>query len=116
MDLWPKRVSRRIFIVSRQLNRLYYICLKYICISHTRIYLSLKNLSVDNECECQIFNMPLYFTGIATCIYTEYARMLMETAYVAQSVDRWSRDPGSRLNSQPEALELHFSQLVPVGS
>ena len=36
------------------------------------------------------------------------------TASVAQSVERWSRDP--RFNFQPEALELHFSQLVSVGS
>ena len=33
-----------------------------------------------------------------------------------QSVERWSRDTGSRFNSQPEALKLHFSQLLPVGS
>ena len=34
--------------------------------------------------------------------------------HVAQSVECWSRDP--KLDSQPEALDLHFSQLVPVGS
>ena len=60
-------------------------------------------------------NIPLYFTGITTYIYTELAPKLTATASVAQSVERWSRDPGRGFNSQPEALELHFSQLVPVG-
>ena len=44
-----------------------------------------------------IFNIPLYFTGITTYIYTERAHKLTATASVAQSVERWSRDPGSRL-------------------
>ena len=67
-----------------------------------------------------IFNIPLYFTGITTYIYiyiyiyTELAPKLMATASVAQSVERWSRDPG--FNSQLEAMELHFLQLIPVGS
>ena len=42
-----------------------------------------------------IFNIPLYFTGITTCIYTELAPKLTATTSVAQSVERWSRDPGS---------------------
>ena len=42
-----------------------------------------------------IFNIPLYFTGITTYIYTELAPKLTATASVAQSVERWSRDPGS---------------------
>ena len=41
----------------------------------------------------KIFNIPLYFTGITTCIYTELAPKLTATASVAQSVERWSRDP-----------------------
>ena len=39
-----------------------------------------------------IFNIPLYFTGITTCIYAELASKLTATASVAQSVERWSRD------------------------
>ena len=50
----------------------------------------------------------LYFTGITTCIYiyniyiyiyiyTELAPKLTATASVAQSVERWSRDSGSRV-------------------
>ena len=42
-----------------------------------------------------IFNIPLYFTGITT--YTELSPKLTATASVAQSVERWSRDPGSRV-------------------
>ena len=41
-----------------------------------------------------IFNIPLYFTGITTYIYTELAPKLMATASVAQLVEGWSRDPG----------------------
>ena len=44
-----------------------------------------------------IFNIPLYFTGITTFIYTELAPKLTATASVAQSVERWSRDSGSRV-------------------
>ena len=39
-----------------------------------------------------IFNIPLYFTGITTYIYTELAPKLTATASVAQSVECWSRD------------------------
>ena len=56
-----------------------------------------------------IFNVPLYFTSIITCFFTELAPKLTATASVAQSVERWSRD------SQPEALELHFSQPSRLG-
>ena len=45
-------------------------------------------------------------------IYTELVPRLTATASVAQSVERWSRGRG--LNSHPQALKLHFSQLVPV--
>ena len=44
-----------------------------------------------------IFNIPLLFNGITTNIYTELAPKLMVTASVAQSVESWSRDPGSRV-------------------
>ena len=52
-----------------------------------------------------IFNMPLYFTGITTYIYTELAPKLTATT----SVERWYRGRG--FNSQPETLKLHFPQL-----
>ena len=67
-----------------------------------------KNIPVNNECKCKI--LSLIYT------YTPPAPKLMPTASVAQSVERWSRDSGSLVHySQPEALELHFSQLIPVG-
>ena len=47
-------------------------------------------------------------------IYTELTPKLSAMASADQLVERWSRDPG--FNFQPEALELHFLQLVPVGS
>ena len=45
-----------------------------------------------------------------------YYILLSATASVAQLVERWSRDPedAGSIPMQPEALELHFSQLVPV--
>ena len=50
-------------------------------------------------------------------IYTELAPKLPATASVAQSsVERSLKVQGRRFNSQLEALEWHFSQLVPVGS
>ena len=64
-----------------------------------------------------IFNIPLYFTGITTYIYTELAPKLTATAS-AQSVERWSRDPESRVQFPAGgllALELHFSQLSRFG-
>ena len=39
------------------------------------------------------FNIHVYFTGITTYIYTELAPKLTAAASVAQSVERWSRDP-----------------------
>ena len=56
-----------------------------------------------------IFNIPLYFAGITTCtyiyiyiyihiyIYKTRTQAHTATASVAQSVERWSRDPGSRV-------------------
>ena len=41
-----------------------------------------------------ILNIPLYFTGITTYTYTELAPNHTATASVAQSVERWSRNPG----------------------
>ena len=55
-----------------------------------------------------IFNIPLYFTGIATCIYTELAPKLTATASVAQSVKRWSRDPGSQVQFPARGLGVAF--------
>ena len=43
-----------------------------------------------------IFNIPLYYTGITTThIYTALTHKL--TTSVAQSVERWSRDPESQV-------------------
>ena len=56
-----------------------------------------------------IFNIPLYFTGITTYIYTERTLKLTATASVAQAVERSGLEiQGRGFNSQPEALELHF--------
>ena len=55
-----------------------------------------------------IFNIPLYFTGIITSIYTEFAPKLTPTASVAQSVERWSRDPGSRVQFIAGGLGVAF--------
>ena len=68
-----------------------------------------------------IFNTPLYFTiyihiYIYIYIYTELAPKLTATASVAQLVQRWSRDTGSGFNIKSDALKLHFSQVVRVGS
>ena len=65
-----------------------------------------------------IINIPLYFTGITISliyIYTELASKLSATASVAQLVEHWSSNP-EVAGSIPcrKALELHFSQLVPV--
>ena len=53
------------------------------------------------------FNIHLYFTGITTYIYTELALKLTGTPSVAQSVE---------VCLEIQDFELHFSQLVPVGS
>ena len=55
-----------------------------------------------------IFNIPLYFTSITTYIYTELAPKLTATASVAQSVERWSRDPGSRVRFPAGGLAVAF--------
>ena len=56
-----------------------------------------------------IFNIPLYFTGITTCIYTELAPKLTATAApVAQS-----RDPESRVQSSAGGLGVAFFATAP---
>ena len=49
----------------------------------------------------RVFDIPLYFTGVTTALppalYTELAPKLTATATVTQSVERWSSDPGSRV-------------------
>ena len=48
-------------------------------------------------------------------IYTDLSPKLTATASVAQSVQSIGLEiQGRGFNSQPEALVLHFSQLVPV--
>ena len=42
------------------------------------------------------------------CIFTELAPKLTATASVAQSVERWSRDPGSRVQSPAGGLAVAF--------
>ena len=72
---------------------------------------------IDNECKCQILALIYPYTLPASphiYIYTELVPKLSAMASVAQLVERWSRNPecaGS--GPQPEALELHFSQLGP---
>ena len=54
-------------------------------------------------------NNALYFTGITT--------LLTATASVAQSVEHWSRDPGSRVQFPAGGLEVAFFATGPaVGS
>ena len=55
-----------------------------------------------------IINIPLYFTGITTYIYTEPTSKLTATASVAQSVEHWSRDPGSRVEFPAGGLGVAF--------
>ena len=94
MELWSTLQSAVEQVIIQQVEQFIIYCLKYIYFSHSNLP-QIKSLSVDNQVKCQIFNIPLYFTGIATCIYIyiQYARMLQTTASVAQSVERWSRDP-----------------------
>ena len=63
-----------------------------------------------------IFIIPLYFTGITTCIYTELAPKHTKTAFVAQSVEHWSRDAGSRVRFPVGGLGVAFFATGPVGS
>ena len=42
-----------------------------------------------------IFNIPFYFTGISTYMYTEFVPKLKAMVSVSQSVERWSRDPAT---------------------
>ena len=55
-----------------------------------------------------IFNIPLYFTGITTYVYTELAPKLTATAFVAQLVELWSRDPRSRIQFPAGGLAIAF--------
>ena len=55
-----------------------------------------------------IFNIPLHFTGITSCIYTEFSLKLTATASVAQSVGRWSIDPASRVRFTVVGLRVAF--------
>ena len=55
-----------------------------------------------------IFNVHLYFTGITTYVCTELAPKLTATASVAQSVERWSRDPVSRVQFPAGGLGVSF--------
>ena len=50
-----------------------------------------------------IFNIPLYFTAS-----TELAPKLTATTSVAQSVERWSRDPRSRVRYPAGGLGVEF--------
>ena len=52
--------------------------------------------------------LALYFTGITTYIYTVLAPKLTATASVAQSVERWSRDPGSWVQFPAGGLGVAF--------
>ena len=64
-----------------------------------------------------IFNIPLYFPGITiyiyVCIYTELAPKLTATVSVAQSVERWSRDPGSQVQFPAGGLGVAFFATCP---
>ena len=65
------------------------------------LYSNLKNLSVDNECKCQIlsliypytsqalhiYNIYIYYIYIYIYIYTELTPKVTATASVAQSVE-----------------------------
>ena len=61
-----------------------------------------------------IFNIHLYFTGITIYIYTELAYKLTATAYVALSVERWTRDPGLRVQFPTGSLGDAFFATGPV--
>ena len=63
-----------------------------------------------------ISNIPLYFIGIITYIYTELIPKVTATASVSQSVERWSRDPGSRVQFPAGGLGVAFFATGPVGS
>ena len=56
-----------------------------------------------------IFNIPLYFTGITTYLYKTCAK-LTTTASVGQSVEHWSKDPysASRIQSPAGSLEVTY--------
>ena len=55
-----------------------------------------------------IFNILLYFTSITTYIYTELSPKLTAAASVAQSIECWSRDWGSRVQFPAGDLGVSF--------
>ena len=64
-----------------------------------------------------IINIPLFFTGITiSLIYIYWTRaQVVSNGFCSWVVDHWSSNPEDA-GSIPsrKALELHFSQLVPV--
>ena len=64
-----------------------------------------------------IINIPLYFTGITiSFIYIYWTRALVVgNGFCSSVVEYWSSNPevAGSIPSR-KALELHFSQLVPV--
>ena len=61
----------------------------------TELKSKVTGIGQSNVCPTHWLNIPLYVTDITTYIYTELAPKLSATASVAQSVERWSRDPGN---------------------
>ena len=73
------------------------------------------NLSVDNECKCQILSLYLYTSPALPhiyiyiiYIYTELAPKYTAKASIAESVERWSRDPGSQAQFPAGDLGVAF--------
>ena len=75
------------------------------------------NLSVDNESKCQILSLIYPYTSPALphiyiiyiiYLYTELAPKYTATASIAESVERWSRDPGSRVQFPAGGLGVAF--------
>ena len=61
-------------------------------------------LEIEPTTKYYIFNIPLYFIGITTRIYTKP---------VAQSAERWSRDPGSWVQFPVGGFGVAFSSTGP---
>ena len=62
-------------------------------------------------CEQNIFfssKVNSSVTGITTGMYTELVPKLTATASVAQLVERWSRDPGSRVKFPARGFGVAF--------
>ena len=51
--------------------------LKYVYLSDTQIYLTLKNLSVNNECNCQIILSLMLSTIVSTMLFSIDEAMLL---------------------------------------